>query len=320
MRRLQRILFTSMQRRAALAIAAMGMVTGYCAAQATADGQGATGDGAQAPGMARPQAAIFQNPIAADQLAFLKEFAGRPAKELTKDKRFHALLKLAIPRTDFHYGRDMPLNDAWDDVLSGSKEPVVEREDRYVLLAGDEGPYLRGKGFLWFDMKDGIALGGFYFHPVNGEPTPTLAIFSRQLTDESLSMSQLPLEFARDESEWVRTSGAKVVSPRYFIPENGRKYVLVHDEDYCDHPENAPPPPENVCEALNLEAAEADLDASSFITEAHNAANATALRMNGILPGGGGYVRVSACRNAANPAACRVRMTRERTQALLAQR
>jgi len=271
---------------------------------------------------AQPAPAVFQNPMAGDQLAFLSGFAGRAAKELARDRRFHALMKLAIPRTEFHYGRDMPLNDAWEGVLSGSKEPVVVREGRYVLVAGDEGPYLRGKGFLWFDMRDGIALGGFYFHPVNGEPTPTLAIFSRQLTDKALSMSQLPLEFARDESEWVRTSGAKVVSPRYFIPENGRKYVLVHDEDYCDHPENAPAPPQDACAALNLEGADADLDAATFITEAHNAANATAMTMNGILAGAGTYVGFSekSCRSAANPARCRIRMTRERTQALLAQR
>ena len=34
-----------------------------------------------------------------------------------------------------------------------------------------------------------------------------------------------------------------VVSPRYFVPANGKKYVLVHDEDYCAHPAGVPGPP-----------------------------------------------------------------------------
>jgi hypothetical protein len=297
---------------AAQLLMAWGMAPGVCAGQAA--------DSAAA--QARPAAAVFENPIASDQLVFLKDFEGRPAKELTKDKRFRALMKAVIPRTEFHYGGDMPLDDAWEEVVFGSKEPVAVRAGRYVLVWGHEGPYLRGRGFLWFDMQDGIALGGFYFRPVNGEPTPTLAIFSRQLKATALGMSQLPLEFARDESEWVRTAELRVVSPRYFIPENGKKYVLVHDEDYCDHPENAPAPPEDVCEALNLEAADADLDAATFITEAHNAANATAWRTGGLLPVQGAYVGFSesSCRNAANPARCRIRAMRQRTQAVLGQR
>lgn len=44
-----------------------------------------------------------------------------------------------------------------------------------------QGPCLRGRGFLWFDLDEGIVLGGFYFTPTNGEPTPTLTVFSRQL-------------------------------------------------------------------------------------------------------------------------------------------
>lgn len=62
---------------------------------------------------------------------------------------------------------------------------------------------------MWFDMKEGIGLGGIYFKPVNGEPTPTLAIFSWQLRDKSLSMSQLPPEFAQDLSQWEMVAAAR---------------------------------------------------------------------------------------------------------------
>ena len=125
--------------------------------------------------------------------------------------------------------------------------PIDIREGRYVMVSSHSGPYLAGKGFLWFDMKEGIALGGVYFHPTNGEPTPTLAIFSRQLQETSLSMSQLPPAFAEDLAQWVLVAGVKMISPRYFIPENGKKYVLLHDEDYCAAPENAPAPDPDRC-------------------------------------------------------------------------
>src|SRR5580658_5106446 len=133
--------------------------------------------------------AVFQNPIPASQLAFLNDYAGKTAKEIQKDKRFRNLMKLAIPHTEYHYGRDMPLSETVESLLDGAPLPIDIREDRYAMIASHGGPYLSGKGFLWFDMKDGIALGGVYFHPTNGEPTPTLAIYSRQLGDTTLSMS-----------------------------------------------------------------------------------------------------------------------------------
>lgn len=144
-----------------------------------------TGAVAQQPAPAQappgPPPIQFQDPIPSDQLAFLSGFAGQSAKELEKDKRFRSLAKLVIPRTEYHYGRDMSLSYAVDDVLGGSKLPVEIREGRYLIVAGRQGPYLRGRGFLWFDLKEGIALGGFYFEPTNGEPTPTLTLFSKQL-------------------------------------------------------------------------------------------------------------------------------------------
>jgi uncharacterized protein YecT (DUF1311 family) len=263
-----------------------------------------------------PPPAVFHDPIPGGELAFLNDFAGRPAKELLKDKRFEKLRKLVIPRSEYHYGRDMPLSEASDDVIYGSKIPVQIRDGRYVLISGSQGPYLSGKGFFWFDMQTGIALGGVYFHPVNGEPTPTLAVFSKQLSDHSLGMSQLPLAFAEDLSQWVANSKARWVSPRYFIPENGKKYVLLHDEDYCDHPPDSPAPPAATCMQLNAEAADADLNAAYFMKATGNAADATAWMLGPDQVAWIGF-RDQSCGAGPGALSCRIRITRQRTRTIL---
>ncbi|MFZ0690075.1 MAG: hypothetical protein WAM68_09600, partial [Acidobacteriaceae bacterium] len=122
--------------------------------------------------------ALFLNPVPAPALAFLAQFAGAPSGDLYRDRQFHHIVNANIPNCMFHYGRDMPLTDALDKVLPGSGVPVQIRDNRYVLVSGERGPYLGGRGFLWIDMQDGIVLGGFFFRPTNGEPTPTLAVFS----------------------------------------------------------------------------------------------------------------------------------------------
>ena len=131
-----------------------------------------------------PQPPVLQNRLPAGDLAFLGGYAGRTTKELMKDKQFRALKKAMIPRTEYHDGRDMPLMDAMEDVLDGSPLPVNVRDGRYVTVMGMQGQYLRGRGFLWFDLQEGTALGAFYFTPTNGEPTPTLTVFSRQMGTE----------------------------------------------------------------------------------------------------------------------------------------
>jgi len=263
-----------------------------------------------------PPPAVFQNRIPSDQLAFLNDYAGRPAKDVTKDKRFRNLMKQITPRTTYHYGRDMPLSETSETLLDGPPLPVDIRDGRYAMVASHGGPYLRGKGFVWFDMQEGIALGGVFFHPTNGEPTPTLAVFSRQLKQTTLSMSQLPLAFAGDVIQWATRVGIRPVTTRYFIPENGRKYVLVHDEDYCDHPEDQPPPPQDECQQLNADAADVDLTAATFMAETHNAANATAWMLSPELVAWFG-VRDQSCRVGPDRLRCRIRLTRQRTRTLL---
>jgi len=263
-----------------------------------------------------PPPVSFQNPIPADQLAFLSAYAGQPSKALLNDKRFRNLMTLVTPRTTYHYGRDMPLSMTRDGMLEGSPLPVIVRDGRYLMVTSRGGPILYGKGFMWFDMKEGVALGGVYFRPINGEPTPTLAIFSRQLADTSLRMSQLPLAFAEDLSQWAPTAKVPVLTVRYFIPENGKKYVLVHDEDYCDHPENAPSPPQDRCQQLNADAADIDVNAAYFMHETNNAANATAWMLG---PDQVAWIglRDQNCGVGSINLQCRIRFTHERTRVLI---
>jgi len=281
---------------------------------------------AQQPGNAPPTPpqpplppAVFQNPIPGNQLAFLSGFAGKMPKEAMKDKRFRNLWKLATPRTTYHYGRDMPLTETSETLLTSDGLPIDVRDGRYVMVASHGGSYLRGRGFIWFDMREGIALGGVFFSPVNGEPTPTLAIFSRQLSQTSLFMGQLPAAFAQDLAQWELIANVPIVSPRYFIPDNGKKYVLLHDEDYCAHPEDAPAPPQDQCQELNAEAADADLNAAYFMRETGNAADATAW-MLGSDQVAWISLRDQSCGIGPGRLPCRIRITRERTRVILRDR
>jgi uncharacterized protein YecT (DUF1311 family) len=276
--------------------------------QASPDGRQANAAAPEPP----PPPAAFQKPIPGVQLAFLTGFDGHPANELMKDKRFKELMKNEIPRTEYHYGRDMSLNDALGYAMNGSPLPVEVRDGRFLMAAGQQGRYLSGRGFIWIDLEAGIFLGGFYFHPVNGEPTPTLTVFSRQLQQTDLSMSQLPEAFAEDMAQWALVSRVPLVGTRYFIPENGKKYALLHDEDYCVAGPRVPPQSLGQCQELNAEAADADMNAAYFMKQTKNAANATAWMLG---PDQVAWIglREQSCGNGLG---CRIRFTRERTRVL----
>ncbi len=260
-----------------------------------------------------PPSADFQKLIPPDQLAFLKDYAGQPAYRLLKDKRFHGLMKQAISSTEYHYGHDMSLSAAVETVLDGSEQPVLVREGRFVTVSGSSGPYLGGRGFLWFDMQTGVAMGGFYFRPTNGEPSPTVTVFSRQLTDHDLSMGQLPEPFADDLEQWEADSRIAEVTPRYFIPENGKKYVLEHDEDYCWSPSGEPAPDRDECQQMMADAADDDMNAAYFMQETGNAANATAWMLG---PDQIAWLQVRDRTCGPRAISCRIRVTRERTAVL----
>jgi uncharacterized protein YecT (DUF1311 family) len=259
--------------------------------------------------------AIFHNPIPSDQLAFLNHFARSPSKDLVRDKQYRKLMHSVILDCMFHYGWDMPLADALEKVLAGSPRPVQILDKRYVMVSGRNGPYLQGRGFMWIDMQDGIALGGFYFHPTNGEPTPTVTIFSRQVKEESLKMSQLPAAFAQELSRWAAESGIPALTTRYFIGGVNKKLLLEHDEDYCS-PVDGPPAPAD-CDRTNAAAADIDLDAAYYLEQTDHATNATAWMIAGPDQVAWIQVRDYTCRVVPDRLRCRIRVTRERTHVII---
>jgi uncharacterized protein YecT (DUF1311 family) len=217
----------------------------------------------------------------------------------------------------FHYGRDMPLSDALDMVFKGSTSPVQIRDGRYVLVSGQSGPYLAGRGFMWIDIQDGIALGGFYFHPTNGEPTPTVAVFSKQIKENSLKMSQLPPAFAEDLSQWSQESRVPPITTRYFLTGTNERILLEHDEDYCAPVGGSAIPSEGDCEQMNADAADIDMNAAYYLEQTHYATNATAWMIVGEEQVAWIRVRDDTCRIGPDPLRCHIRMTREHTHVIV---
>jgi len=273
--------------------------------------------GPQAPASFVYDPAIFHEPIPRDQLSFLNQFAGATTKDVFRDKQFRKLIHSVTPDCVFHYGWDMSLYDAVQTVEKNSPLPVQIRDGRYLTVSGRSGPYLAGRGLIWIDLQDGIALGGFYFHPTNGEPTPTVNVFSKQVSAEILAMSQLPPAFAADLSRWSAESRVPAITTRYFITSSRKKILLEHDEEYCAPGEGRTPAPPDVCLQADAQAADLDLDAALYLEQTHHATNATAWMINDQDQVTWLQVRNSTCGIGPDSLGCRIRMTRERTRGVI---
>jgi uncharacterized protein YecT (DUF1311 family) len=271
----------------------------------------------QAP-VSKYDKAIFLNLIPSDQVAFLNGLAGKKSRDVMRDKQYRKLMHSVIPDCVFHYGWDMSITDALERVIGDSNLPVQIRDGRYMTVSGRSGPYLKGRGFVWIDMQEGMALGGFYFTPTNGEPTPTVTVFSRQVKEESLKMSQLPPAFAGELTRWSAESSVPLVTTRYFIGGLNRKILLEHDEDYCAPADGKTAPAD--CEQLNADAADIDLDAAYYLEQTNHATNATAWMIVGPDQVAWIQVRDNTCRVAPDRLRCRIRITRERTEVILNRR
>jgi hypothetical protein len=263
------------------------------------------------------QPAVFHDLLPTGDLGFLADYDGKMPKEIERDKRFRHIEALITPPTYYFYHHDRELSETRDLVLDEAPMPISVRDGRYVMVATVGGPdqNMTGRGFIWIDMQTGIGLGGVYFRPSNGEPTPTLTIFSRQLTDTYLGMNQLPPEFLVDLNQWALIAKVHATSPRYFIPANKKKYALVHDGDYCEHAEGTPAPPQDECEEMNAEAADADLEAAYFMKETGHLSDATAY----LLESDFSEWMTLRQRTCGTGLACRVVYTRRRVRELLGQ-
>jgi uncharacterized protein YecT (DUF1311 family) len=270
---------------------------------------------AAAPAVDVYDPAIFVSRIPADQMASLSGLQGATANDAMRDKQFKHLMKQFVPDCMFHYGRDMPLQDALEMVLEGSRTPVQIRDGRYLTVSGAMGPYLRGRAFLWIDMKEGIGLGGFYFHPTNGEPTPTLAVFSRQVKERAIGMSDLPPDFAVDLGVWANGSGVPAVTTRYFLTGSNKRILLEHDEDYCSAAYSQVVAPGSDCLQMDADAADMDEVAAYYLDQVHYATNATAWMIGADQVAWLG-VRDRTCGGVADPLGCRILVTRQHTRAI----
>jgi hypothetical protein len=256
---------------------------------------------------------IFMKPVPAGDLDFLKQLAGANSGELFRDKQFKQLMKGIVPDCTFHYGRDMSLADALDMVFDGSRDSVQLREGRYLMLSGHNGQYLSGRGFIWIDLQDGIGLGGFYFHPTNGEPTPALNVFSRQVKDQDLGLSQLPPAFVDDMTGWAEAYSVPPVLTQYFITGGNKKVLLEHDVDYCSGVDTSGG---GGCEQMNADAADKDMVAASYVDETRHVTNATAWMLG---PEEVSWIgmRDRTCGTGPDPLGCHIRMTREHVHVIM---
>jgi hypothetical protein len=257
---------------------------------------------------------IFHKAIAPADLADLTQHGGEPSGNLWRDKAFRKLVNANTPDVMYHFGNDKPLETCMDLALDGSRVPVQVRENRYVMLGGASSIYgFHGRAFLWFDTQAGILLGGFYFNPTNGEPSPTLTVFSKQTKAPEVSLGQLPPEFARDLADWTIAAGVPAITTRYFIDEQKKRTLLEHDEDFCLAPDGTHAPAGDPCEQMNENAADIDLTAAEYLADVHYATNATARMAYGADQGWIQSVKTSCGLNVA----CRIVITRRRTRAIL---
>ena len=273
------------------------------------------------PPMATYDPAIFQNKIASADLAFLKQFEGAPSGKLWSDKQFKHFVRSAIPGVMYHYGDDRPLTEAMDNAISGSRAPVRIRDGRYVIVAGRSSVYpgLRGEGFVWVDMQEGIVLGGFVFWPTNGEPAPAMTVWTKQIKTDTISLGQLPPAFQEDLADWQTGWKVPMVTTRYFIGNENMKILLQHDEDFCAPANGNYGPSNSDCEQMNADAADDDMSAAYYLDETGYKTNATAWMLNPDQVSFIG-VRERTCGGVLDPLGCRLRLTRERTRVVLSRR
>ena len=259
--------------------------------------------------------AVFLKLIPADQMAGLAGFDGAQTSELMRDKGFRKVLKSFVPDCTFHYGYDMSMEEALDRVLKESRVPVRVTAGRY-LVAGGSAPMLGGRGFLWIDLKEGLGMGGFWFHPTNGEPTPSLVVFSREVKQDGLAMSELPPAFQEALGEWSEAARISPVTTTYFINGGNKRVLLEHDEDYCSLSNGTVAPAGDACEQMNADAADVDETAAYYLDQVHYRTNATAW-MIGPDQVAWLSVRERTCGGVADPLGCRIRVTREHTHVIL---
>jgi hypothetical protein len=224
-----------------------------------------------------PVPTMFKRTVPAPELQFLNSFVSQPSRTVARDATFRELINAVTPYAPFHLGVDMPLANVMEGMLGSSEVPVQIRDGRYVMVVGQRTPDGRGRGraFLWIDMQQGIVLGGIFFYPSNGEPSPTLTLFSSQISADSVHIAQLPQAFLQDFSHWTADASVPAPTARYFINASNKKSVLAHDEDSCSLSGSSAAPAGEACAEQKVEAVTMDRQADAFLARVHYASNGT---------------------------------------------
>jgi uncharacterized protein YecT (DUF1311 family) len=151
------------------------------------------------------------------------------------------------------------------------------RANRFAMLSACDAPACTGaRAFVWVDTDRGVEFGGIEFAPSNGEPTPTLTLFSKQVVDPVTKRIQLPADFVEDLGTWTRASRRRTTPARYFINGQGLKTVVVHDENNCTGADRSSLAA-TLCSSMNLDAADQDLAAAYYLLY-NSFANGTTMR------------------------------------------
>jgi uncharacterized protein YecT (DUF1311 family) len=201
------------------------------------------------------------------RVAWLKELIGESTHAAALAGHFDDLINDVAPDAVYHLGVDMPFSAALRIVLHGAGEPITARANRYVSLSACDSPACtRARVLLWSDLDTGLEIGAIDFAPSNGEPTPTLTIFSRQVMDAVTRRVQLPAGFIEDLATWSRGSRRRGGSTpaRYFVNHAGLKTVVMHDEDNC-HGADQSALAATLCASMNLDAADQDVAAAYYV-------------------------------------------------------
>jgi beta-lactamase regulating signal transducer with metallopeptidase domain len=260
-------------------------------------------------------------PMDVKQLAWLSRYAGRPTFEVTSDSRFHSLVQAATPNAIFHLGYDMPLSQAIESMLNGPSFAAELRDGppngpngRYLMISAQRSERGIGQSFYWFDLQQGLTFGGIFFSPTNGEPTPTLTIFSNQIGDRITEASQLPAAFLQDLEIWRASRNVPPAAVRYFINASGWKSVLMHDA--CNPANGSPAGDPSECQAMNEAAGESDMQASLYLLRIHYAEGSPARVQLEAAQSQWEASELGGCEGKPDRLGCRARLTSARAREL----
>jgi uncharacterized protein YecT (DUF1311 family) len=81
--------------------------------------------------------------------------------------------------------------------------------------------------------------------------------------------------------------------------------------------DGATPPPEDVCEQMNSDAADIDVNAAYYLEQINHATNGTAWMIQGEDQVAWIQIRDETCGVGPDPVRCRIRMTHERTHVII---